>query len=579
MIGVNDRAVSSFANSCVSDSRPLFDALAHDDMPHDISLQILRACASSRLQYLAATHPLPLIRPAIQEFDRQLIATLIAKFTLPTPLPKKALEQICLPLKEGGLGVRLVEASSNALYASAVAQSLRFTGRLPTEGQRDRALQRCCSDLREAGVVRSADHRSFYDRIPSRGKSLLVRSYMAQIEQQRAQQFARTLTPEDFSRLRSCGSKEACVHFQLADRAEYRLDAMTWVSFIHHRLDLDQCAWLPANCSCGRPRNPHHFDECKWHTHGTITDRHDGILHQSNTLFSQVFCKVKQQPRILLDGGRRDIAAEKQHVRPDALYITTSGSWYVDVSVVDPASSSYSAAGARDRAAAATQREVAKIAHYKDLCDREGAHFSPIVLESYGTMGPATLKFIRLYARLAERALVGATAAAARRHFTRLLEVQLVRGNARASRRYISRAQREDIAGDGEHGGDASFDWRDAGFSNVSRPQADRARWMRAATRSERKEQAHRRAVEMGYEEQVWDPEEKGAEGQWLVDWSPVDWSVLDLVNRLAVPEGGGPGAAAARAVDASVAAAAMAGGAAVDSAAVPVGGSLVPPA
>ena len=70
----------------------------------------------------------------------------------------------------------------------------------------------------------------------------------------------------------------------------------------------------------------------------------------------------------------------------------------MDVAIVHPAAISY-LPKSNTHLAIGRQQEVHKITKYKHFVARMNANFSPLVLESHGSIPPATMTFLKLFAQ------------------------------------------------------------------------------------------------------------------------------------------------------------------------------------
>lgn len=117
-------AIKVHAMEAVERHRAFFDALTHPDMPVQIGLTLLRACALPRLSYLART-TLPIhLSDAAQCFDRMALACFSKLSGIPLEQPEEIERQMRLPLSMGGLGLRAVTSYSHAAYFAALAVTL-----------------------------------------------------------------------------------------------------------------------------------------------------------------------------------------------------------------------------------------------------------------------------------------------------------------------------------------------------------------------------------------------------------------------------------------------------------------------
>ena len=128
-------------------------------------------------------------------------------------------------------------------------------------------------------------------------------------------------------------------------------------------------------------------------------------------------------------------------VRPDATIIMTDTPTETDISVVHPCSPSYVRNKTSDKAI--LNRERAKCFKHTGPAQAMGSKFSPVVLETYGRFGPASLKFVK---RLVHEST------SYRASLTRLIQmmsVTLQKGNARVERQGLVAAIQHACTGKG----------------------------------------------------------------------------------------------------------------------------------
>lgn len=117
-------AIQAHAMETVERHRAFFDALTHPDMPVQIGLILLRACALPRLSYLARTTLPAHLSDAAQRFDRMALACFSQLSGIPVDQPEEIERQMRLPLSMGGLGLRAVSSYSHSAYFAALAVTM-----------------------------------------------------------------------------------------------------------------------------------------------------------------------------------------------------------------------------------------------------------------------------------------------------------------------------------------------------------------------------------------------------------------------------------------------------------------------
>ena len=177
-----------------------------------------------------------------------------------------------------------------------------------------------------------------------------------------------------------------------------------------------------------------HFHSCKQIRRSAVTARHDHIVKTLARLFRRTGAFVREEPRIFDVKRQRPDLEITMVDRPDADRLLL-----LDVEVTHACSPSYHSP---DHLAAATKAEKRKVADYKEFAARQGAAFSPFVLETYGSFGKAATEVLKiLQTQAASSATLTIPLDEFAAHCVRTLSVALQKGNGMVAKRGMDRAR------------------------------------------------------------------------------------------------------------------------------------------
>ena len=112
-IGRDQEQVVQLAKQIIEEQQPFFDRLTHPAMTLQCALLLLRSSGIPRFNYLARVVNSQWFITVAKQFDQRImdIALRILKIA-PAQLTEQARDQLLLPLRLGGLGLRSAERTS-----------------------------------------------------------------------------------------------------------------------------------------------------------------------------------------------------------------------------------------------------------------------------------------------------------------------------------------------------------------------------------------------------------------------------------------------------------------------------------
>ena len=169
---------------------------------------------------------------------------------------------------------------------------------------------------------------------------------------------------------------------------------------LRFRLGIPLSGIPPPTCFCDRSADSFgdHYMGCNFG--GELQARHDFIKQSWSQMFRLSGHTV--QVEVPLSAISPDSSDSFRNRRFDILARTgDSSSFSVDVSVVHPTPESGSARNsyARSPGTAASSRESRKRAIYGNISQNLGMAFAPLIMESYGTLGPCAQRVLKTIAK------------------------------------------------------------------------------------------------------------------------------------------------------------------------------------
>ncbi len=166
-----------------------------------------------------------------------------------------------------------------------------------------------------------------------------------------------------------------------------------FLAALRHLLGLPPSKNFPKQCpfpSCTSKKEEQiendHLHNCPYLRGSVVTDRHNRLTRTLGVLSREVGMHWWEEPRVH--------GSKERGERPDAIASAHDGRVMVDLSVINPTARTYKG-GKIGRAAA---RETDKRTKYSALAAQMDCDFVPFVVESYGTVGPSALAFLKLIA-------------------------------------------------------------------------------------------------------------------------------------------------------------------------------------
>ena len=383
--------------------------------------QVLRQSLGARMVHLQRTMRWSLLRDSTEAAEGAVVDAVAGLFNMPRgedgrTRPGQELEQLTLPMRHGGFGLRKtepLEASAARLSGVGVAQRVLADAPAvfrPLDGPHAANYQILWSKLRhlvpevveDCGGDATSDlgSQAARDELPllqhrvaraladRAGKELLERQEL------RTEEGRRTA-----ARLRSCSGAAASAWLMANPTSRFTTMGDHAFSMAgRSRLGLPAYAPVetpPCRCSGDNVSKGDHPLACTQNAKMT-TMRHDDVIDGLRHVTSCAsVCSSKEPPYRQLTWEQQQAGKAKGH-RADILSILPGGKHVmVDVTVIHPLGSQQVGRACKTTAAAAVAAEKRKESQWEEFADRPQYEFVPFALESYGALGPQAVEYVK----------------------------------------------------------------------------------------------------------------------------------------------------------------------------------------
>jgi hypothetical protein len=416
---------------------------------------LLHRSLSLQMVHLMRTTPWQQLEPSIRAVEDAICSAASALFQVPAEAVNQAHEQMRLPLRHAGFGLRRVqpiEADAARLAGAARAQAAVQDGPEachPFSGATRQPLLDVWHGVFDFGAeehgwapsARELPAQFVLDELP----------YMQQVISRQCGDAAGAAFLASFdlatdegmrgaARVRSAASGTSAAWLTAVPTVPtLRLTDSDFVMAGRHRLGLGVPAPVgspPCVCGAADSSKADHALSCRLNA-GYNTMRHDSGYKAWCRIIRRAGCKTAVEPlynRYVPGAGLK--RADIECVWPRSEHITM-----LDCVITHPAAASYVRRASRTSGAAAEQQEDNKIREHADFSQSDAYEFVPLAMESYGRLG---LKASRFLSALGDEAARNGRVSKARfvRNARQELGCALCRGNNRAYHRTMQRIGR-----------------------------------------------------------------------------------------------------------------------------------------
>jgi hypothetical protein len=379
---------------------------------------LLRSSLGVRMVHLQRTVEWRYLEPSTRGVETAVLSAAAELLRLPggegpggyTPLPGRALDQLVLPCRHGGFGLRASTATeAHAAFLSGAASAQLVMAEAPRhfrpfDGPGVASLRQTwrgvfddfatdCGWQQGARVLSAHTVRHV---LP-----VVQRDVARCSADRRAQALIRSCDlgcesgKRDAARLRSAAGGPASAWLMATPGVTTRLGDNTFIACGRHRLGLGAPTTIaprPCLCGAGLAATPDHAMVCKSVAKMTQL-RHDLVASAVRRVVCRASCASSMEPtyrhlRQQGDAGQR---------RGDILVVLPSGKIsIVDVVVTHPAQQAYVNQACTRAGHAAARVEAAKVAEFRRIGEDAGQYdFVPFGVESYGQLGASAQTFLK----------------------------------------------------------------------------------------------------------------------------------------------------------------------------------------
>jgi hypothetical protein len=444
-VGALDRRVEAAIVSAAEEHKPLFDALAHNRMPRQLSLLILRVCGQPRMNYLSRVTPPRVARAGMERFDHLIVECVQARMALPVfDDARKAHHILSMPIRTGGCGLRRYSLIMHAAYLSSVACAAHLFDRdfvraqcepsaavpvpapapvLDASGAEARArdsepaladaalrvaervsivrdVNECLRVVLEQGMAGQSFPQSaaeFWREYESESKvpPHLQQTIVAFTEAERMRE-RETWPLSDRAAILSARQRNASLWLTvIPDQRSLQLNDYDFRAALCLRLHLFPLSRSHGQCKCREPfasARYDHFFLCAEIRKSLLFARHERVVRCVQMLAARAGVTVQLNVHDPLSGDQR-----QPDFQLDGLTTRIIG----DVVVSHPAAPSHAERSALQALSAATRAEAQKNRKYRDRAVN-GYTLSHVSLETFGGMAKGVRRIIRALATEAE---------------------------------------------------------------------------------------------------------------------------------------------------------------------------------
>lgn len=442
------QALTQLQEQEVAAQQRLLDAVQHKNLPVPAALHIVRACGVPRLNFVSRTTPPEQAASMLQVCDHSLATAVCERLSLPRAAAgapeTAAMVQMQLPIRLGGLGIRLATKTAPAAFVAAAAACAPYTRPLIERVAVDAraalpyiaSLTQAIQTIKTAGQLSDDDMPNtgieFVEAFSGASSRKMQGMLTKRVELTAAKRLEQSLQVSDRARFVSLRLKESGRFVTMvASTDRNTISDDYFVAAVKLRLGVRHGPDAPTCPGCGSVAyhdTVTHAISCKKLKRTVLLKRHDGIAQALVRICQQNDIPVFVEPRLAAD--RR---------KPDLDIVLGQQRFLVDVVVVNPADATHAERSARNAKTELKYREAAKINKYRDIAQEHNAVVVPFACSAFGGLGDAALAFVqrlRDHLRLTEAerkaAQVGETAEEMAAGLLRDIAVAIARANGRA---------------------------------------------------------------------------------------------------------------------------------------------------
>ena len=448
-VGTTANKKMHWVKTKVQSWQPIFDILAREDFPAQLSLLIARWTGTAKPNHLARSLAPEVTRSALEWLDKTTQKCVETRLDL--TFNGFSDFMFHLPFSQGGAGFTRVANAGDTAFVASVAATLQHVRNTPLKDVQLGSLPTFKNNLRSAlgrlkkigvnldGLPLSVDEfiKKFTRPHPTLTHGLQKKLNEKVLNETVGKEMMTFPKKEDKFHFESRQTSLAAAAFKAYPfTSEFALTNEETRFMVAHAT-ASKPKEMPSRCSCGKPLDLSHCTSCG----PNQLTRHNRLQGRFVAMAREQGCAVEQNVRVTIDDA-------KAQLEPDLIFYFGFGpAVEADITVVNPNAPSYVSRSSHPSAGAAlTTAEGRKENKYEHSAYHRGRQFMPLAFE---TQGRASRHILTLLKRIAAHTESGLGLAVG--DMIMDLQIALVRGNAACAQTVLARSVRAEDRSRGAH--------------------------------------------------------------------------------------------------------------------------------
>jgi hypothetical protein len=449
MISANEKTTEEWVCEKVLKHLPFFRAVAHEDMPAQHAVTLLRAAGLPRMNYLTRTTPHEVVKKGAQMFDELVLATLVKTCEIRleeeengelTPESKEAIDQIARPTRHAGLGFRRTADTASAAFLAAAMQARLANPQDETDKDSQYLIDREAAhhaivkrmfDAIVEGMAPAYKRDTFSEAEKGKLTEAAIKQLNISLDglglsmSGKAAQFCKDVdemwTAKKMQKklVQKCELLEYRAKHQYADKttrarllslsaqgssawtltpafeASHLMSTPEYRRAIHYALNLHQLDSNTILCPmCGKDNTPQHPLNCHKTRSMARTAMHDNLeIAVTRDFHDELMWHTLRQPKATRTGNFTDLRVYRPLARGQKNSV-----YEIDFVTVDPTCDTH-VKSAQKEGGAALDAEQRKISKHAPRLAASGIGFTPFGIETYGAVGKGANAIMKTLAR------------------------------------------------------------------------------------------------------------------------------------------------------------------------------------
>jgi len=438
-VGLDTLKKQAWAREKIDSWLPIFDILAKDDFPAQVSLLIARWTGTAKPNYLARSLPPEVSRPALQKLDKTTQQCVESRLDL--SFEGFSDFMFHLPLSQGGAGFTKAAESTSPAFVASVASTLPHVKNTPLRDVDLKTLPTMKTALKKALKVLETNEVKLdgfstktdefiqkFTRPNTLARGLQKKLNEKMLNESVGTQLTRYKDKQQQFHYESRNTPLAGAAFKAYPSTSEFFLTNEETRFMVAHATANKPKEMPSICSCGKPLDLSHSTSCG----PNQLNRHNRIQARFVAMAREQGCTTEQNPRYSVEDA-------KTQLEPDVVFYFGSGpAVEADITVVNPNAPSYLARSVAPVAGSALKTAEGRKEHkYDHSAYRRGRQFVPLAFETQGRASKHILSLLKRFAALTQPGQGLAVG-----DMVMDLQMALVRGNAECAQTVVGKAMR-----------------------------------------------------------------------------------------------------------------------------------------